>query len=126
MKKHNYKKIFIRFLKEKKLYHIWLRIMKTSSWKNANGLFFKVVDEPFYICNAFNEFNATYDYDFIDGNILKDLVKADFEWKIIITTLDNKNEKHLINFVNSQYFTFSNIRDSELIDRFRYLRRQDT
>lgn len=101
MNKNEYKKIFIRFLKEKDLYEGWLLQMKTYYWKNLIHEFFKYTDPVFYI----NDSIADYWYERQDFRTLNSkLIGADFEWKLILSKLDDKYWDNVLSYINSNYF----------------------
>ena len=61
MKDVNYKSIFFRFLKEKRLYEKWLGKVKQGSWKHRVDLMFNFVKPPEYIaktiCDNYYHYN---------------------------------------------------------------------
>lgn len=107
---NNMKRIFMRFLKEKKIYYGLINKMKNNSWKNLCKIYFDIVEPQHYLDRSF-----TFDHR---DNFTYELIECDFEWKIICSKIDKKYEKHLINFIKSPYFNSFYIRNRELLNEY--------
>lgn len=114
MDKNYYKKIFIRFLKENGVYEEWLDEMKNCNWKGNIHLFFKYVNPIEYINKSIvdmNFFRKEYE------KLNRKLVGLDFEWKLIMATINEDNWKYVLSYINSNYFNSLNL-DMDLYLRF--------
>lgn len=119
MNKNEYKKIFIRFLKEKDLYDGWLLQMKTYYWKKLINEFFEYTDPVYYINYSISDFWSSRRQEFSCLN--KKLIGADFEWKLILSKLDDKYWNNVLTYIKSNYFEPSTV-DSELYYRYKDLK----
>lgn len=122
MNKNDYKKIFIRFLKEEDLYEGWILQMKSYFWKKLIHEFFEYTDPVFYINDSVveswhgrNEFNS----------LNKELIAADFKWKLILSKLDNKYWDNVLSYINSYYFDPLMV-GYELYNMYKDLRNKNT
>lgn len=115
----NYKKLFIRFLKEKQFYEKWNSLIRYGRWKNIYDMFFDIVRPHKFIEVSFTD-------DYCNTRKIKDIINLDFEWRIILYELDNDNKMYLIEFINSRYFSNFYIENTELFDRFKVLKNNIT
>lgn len=103
MKDVNYKSIFFRFLKEKRLYEKWLGKVKQGSWKHRVDLMFKFVKPPEYIAKTISD--SYYHYSNQEESYLfRDFLNVDFEWRILCYELNKEYKKNLKDFINSEYY----------------------
>ena len=98
----DYKPIFLRFLKEKGFYSIWLQLMKINDWNKSAKIYFNLVKAPLYISTSFNEYRI---YDELNDFNKYDFIGLDFEWKVLCSHLNKENEPYLLNFIHSHYFS---------------------
>ena len=103
MKDVNYKSIFFRFLKEKRLYEKWLGKVKQGSWKHRVDLIFKFVKPPEYIaktiCDNYYHYNNQE-----ESYLFREFLNVDFEWRILCYELNKEYKKNLKDFINSEYY----------------------
>lgn len=103
MKDVNYKSIFFRFLKEKRLYEKWLVKVKQGSWKHRVDLMFKFVKPPEYIAKTICD--NCYPYSNQEESYLfREFLNVDFEWRILCYELNKEYKKNLKDFINSEYY----------------------
>lgn len=103
MKNVNYKSIFFRFLKEKRLYEKWLEKVKQGSWKHRVDLMFKYIKPPEYIAKTICDNYYSYSNQ-EESYLFSDFLCADFEWRILCYELNKEYKQNLKDFINSQYY----------------------
>lgn len=103
MKDVNYKSIFFRFLKEKRLYEKWLEKVKQGSWKHRVDLMFKFVKPPEYIAKTICD-NYYHYSNQEESYLFREFLYVDFEWRILCYELNKEYKKNLKDFINSEYY----------------------
>ena len=121
MKDVNYKSIFFRFLKEKRLYEKWLEKVKQSSWKHRVDLMFKFVKPPEYIAKTICDNYYSYSNQ-EESYLFGDFLCADFEWRILCYELNKEYKKNLKDFINSQYYKRLPYNSNHLKKKYKFLK----